>query len=30
VTYTARDDLLDSYRAARHADEMAREDRDLG
>jgi DNA-directed RNA polymerase specialized sigma24 family protein len=28
--YTARDDLLDSYRAARHADELAREERDLG
>jgi hypothetical protein len=30
VTYTRRDDLLDSYRAARIADEDAREERDLG
>ena len=30
MTYTARDDLLDSFRAARIADEDAREERDLG
>lgn len=30
MTYTARDDLLDSYRAARHAGELAREERDYG
>lgn len=30
MTYTAQDDLRDSYRAARHNDEMAREDRALG
>lgn len=30
MTYTAQDDLRDSYRAARHADELAREDSDRG
>ena len=30
MTYTARDDMLDSYRAARHAGELAREERDYG